>query len=114
MGFLYFIDTLTQYLCPQHFGGAMEGLYGFDGGFLGKGKKKSSKKGGKKKAGKKSSKKGAKKSSSKGKGHAAKKAGKAKTVTAALNHYAASNGKWTIGGLNKPDVFSLITHNGMA
>merc|ERR1711865_9880 len=92
---------------------AMEGLYGFDGGFLGKGKKKSSKKGGKK-AAKKSSKKGAKKSSPKGKGHAAKKAGKAKTVTASLNHYAASNGKWTIGGLNKPDVFSLITHNGMA
>ena len=30
----------------------MEGLYGFDGGFLGKGKKKSSKKGGKKKAAK--------------------------------------------------------------
>jgi len=80
---------------------------------LGKGKKKSSKRGGKKPA-KKSSNKGAKKSSAKGKGHAAKKAGKAVTVTAALNHYAASNGKWTIGGLNKPDVFSLITRNGLA
>ena len=30
------------------------------------------------------------------------------------HHYAASNGKWTIGGLSKPDVFSLITHGGMA
>eukprot|EP00662_Eupelagonemidae_sp_cell21_P019937 gene19937-10968_t len=83
---------------------------------------------GAKKASKKSSKKGAKKSSkhaAKGKKSSPKHAAKAakgkvakahtkgKTVTAALNHYAASNGKWTIGGLNKPDVFSLITHNGM-
>merc|ERR1712080_64012 len=110
MGFLYFIaDT---HILPHSLLCAMDGLYGFDGGFLGKGKKKSSKKAGKKKSSKKAGK--AKKGSSKGKGHAAKKAGKAKTVTAALNHYAASNGKWTIGGLNKPDVFSLIPHNGMA
>ena len=38
----------------------------------------------------------------------------AKQAAEKLNHYAASNGKWTIGGLNKPDVFNLITHNGMA
>ena len=29
------------------------------------------------------------------------------------NHYSASNGKWTIGGLSRTNVMNLISHNGV-
>ena len=34
-------------------------------------------------------------------------------VAFAARQFSATNGKWTIGGLNKHDAYKLVTSNGM-
>ena len=35
-------------------------------------------------------------------------------AVAPVQQFSATNGKWTIGGLNKTDVYKLVLNNGLA
>jgi len=35
-------------------------------------------------------------------------------IAAPVQQFSATNGKWTIGGLNQVDVYKLILNNGLA